>query len=269
MQRFMAGCILGFFLLAGCQGKNENPTLTSEALPTEAILPTVTSEPTFYPEPEAEIIYPGSESYPGSEYPNPGDSLSTDPTLSPDPYLAPDPYLEPTAEQNSVTQSGEEPNPYPDREQEAANTGPTPYPDPGSENTPGEALPEEPVIRTQIVIPTPFPILVQKNILATDPATVKLDSGRIQFIMFFAYWDGISKAMAPVISLLEEEYGDELNFVYLDIDNPATSSLKKTLKYQYQPEYYLIDESGLLLKLWSGFVDEAELRAELSNALSK
>ncbi len=198
----MVGWILGVFLFSACQGKNEYPTPTGEVLTPEAIYPTVTAEPTFYPDPEAEIIYPGSESYPGEENPYPGDTLSSDPYLSPDPYLAPDPYLEPPADQDSVAQSGEAPYPYPAREQEAANTGPTPYPDPGSGNAPGEALSEEPVVRAQIVTPTPFPILVQKNILATDPATVKLDSGRIQFIMFFAYWDGISKAMAPVISLL-------------------------------------------------------------------
>lgn len=260
---------MAFILLAGCQGKTENPTLTSEVLPTETLLPTVTAEPIFNPEPEAEILYPGSESYPGSEYPYPGESDSTDPYLSPDPYLAPDPYLEPQANQNSESQSSTDPSPYPDREQEAAYPGPEPYPEPESSNTPGEALPEETIIKAQIVTPTPFPILVQKNILATDPTTVKLDSGRIQFIMFFAYWDGISKAMAPVISLLEEEYGDEINFIYLDIDNPATSSLKKTLKYQYQPEYYLLDEAGSLLKSWTGFVDESELRTEFSNALSK
>jgi thiol-disulfide isomerase/thioredoxin len=221
--------------------------------------------PTFYPAPEAEIIYPSTGSYPDAAYLGPDASLNTEQYPPPDPYLSPDPYLYPEPYPGPADQV--ESPAYPGSEEE--NPGPAPYPGPEENDSRNVLEPTRPVERGVITTPTPFPILVQKTIPATDPESVKLDSGRVQFIMFFAYWDGISKAMAPVIFLLQEEFMDRMDFVFLDIDNPATRGLKKELKYKYQPEYFLVDEKGMVLKKWSGFIAEEELRSEFLKAFSE
>ena len=75
--------------------------------------------------------------------------------------------------------------------------------------------------------------------------------------------------MMPIVNLLELDYGDLVNFVHLDIDDPATQELKRTLRYRTQPHFFLVDEDGNLLDQWLGFVDEAELREAFDLALAR
>ncbi len=256
--------------MAACRAKNPIPSFSTEMPPVNTIEPSLT--PTYYPEPEESIIYP-SEEIAVTPYPISVDNLSSSGN---DSYPSPNPYTNPYPEPNPYPSNQTETYPLPTRNQENNNNlSPTSYPEPGSDNTqevvPGssgsitEPTPEP--VQVVITTPTPFPILLQKTILATDPGSVQLVSDRVQFIMFFAFWDGISKAMAPAINFLSEEYSEDIGFIFLDIDDPSTGGLKKYFKYQYQPEYYLINKEGMIIQKWTGFVDESELRAKFNEAL--
>lgn len=74
--------------------------------------------------------------------------------------------------------------------------------------------------------------------------------------------------MAPVVQGLEATYGDLMNFVYLDIDDPSTDTFKKQLGYRYQPYFFLLDAQGNILKQWQGHVSDAEIRAAIEVALN-
>lgn len=89
----------------------------------------------------------------------------------------------------------------------------------------------------------------------TDPATVSLASGQVQFIEFFAYWCPTCKAMAPAVHGLETIYGERINFIYLDRDNPSTAQLREVLGYVYQPHFFLLSAEGAVLGSWVGYVD--------------
>ena len=65
---------------------------------------------------------------------------------------------------------------------------------------------------------------------------------------------------------LEAEGGGEVEFVYLDIDDPATEPFKRQLGYRVQPHMFLVDGDGLVLQQWLGFVDAATLEAALEQA---
>ena len=65
---------------------------------------------------------------------------------------------------------------------------------------------------------------------------------------------------------LEAEWGGEVEFVYLDIDDPATEPFKRQLGYRVQPHMFLIDGDGEVLQQWLGFVDAATLEAALEQA---
>jgi hypothetical protein len=54
--------------------------------------------------------------------------------------------------------------------------------------------------------------------------------------------------MKPIVHGLEAKYSDRIGFVYLDIDNPGTESLKKTVGYRVQPHYFLVDGEGNVLQ---------------------
>ena len=65
---------------------------------------------------------------------------------------------------------------------------------------------------------------------------------------------------------LEAEWGERVNFVYLDIDDPRTDSFKSALGYRVQPQIFLLDGDGQVLEQWLGFVDGATLEAALREA---
>lgn len=74
--------------------------------------------------------------------------------------------------------------------------------------------------------------------------------------------------MAPIVHGLEDLYADQINFVYLDVDDPATNAFKSQLGYRYQPEYYLIGPDGSTLQVWFGFAPPEAFMEVFDNVLS-
>jgi len=62
--------------------------------------------------------------------------------------------------------------------------------------------------------------------------------------------------MAPIVNRLERSYGDQIRFVYLDIDDPAVAPTAKELNLIRQPQFYLLDAEGTILDQWAGLVSE-------------
>lgn len=73
--------------------------------------------------------------------------------------------------------------------------------------------------------------------------------------------------MAPVVHGLEEKWGDQVEFIFLDIDDQATSEFKRQLGYQYQPHVFLLDAEGNLLQQWIGYADGQQLQAAIRQAV--
>ncbi len=73
--------------------------------------------------------------------------------------------------------------------------------------------------------------------------------------------------MAPVVHGLEAEYGNQINFVYLDIDDRRNNNFKAELGFVYQPQLVLLDSQGNLIEQWVGFVPEQVLEEALMRAL--
>ena len=62
-------------------------------------------------------------------------------------------------------------------------------------------------------------------------------------------------------------WAEEINFVYLDIDDPANTDFKRELGFGYQPHLFLLDGDGNILQQWVGFVDDATLAQAFSGAV--
>ncbi len=73
--------------------------------------------------------------------------------------------------------------------------------------------------------------------------------------------------MAPIVHGLESEYYGKINFVYLDIDDPATKTFQQALGFRYQPQFFLLDGEGNVLAQWVGAVDEADFRQAFEAAV--
>lgn len=51
---------------------------------------------------------------------------------------------------------------------------------------------------------------------------------------------------------LEREYGEQIEFVYLNIDDPSTAAAKEKYGYRYQPHFFLVDANGEVVQEWLG-----------------
>jgi hypothetical protein len=70
--------------------------------------------------------------------------------------------------------------------------------------------------------------------------------------------------MAPMVHGLEAEYSGKVKFSYLDADDPNTDAFQRTLGFAYQPEFYLLDANGNVLKKFIGFVSQEDFTAEFA-----
>ncbi len=102
---------------------------------------------------------------------------------------------------------------------------------------------------------------------ASDPDSVSLASGHVEFVEFFAYWCTVCKAMAPTVHGLEQLYGDQVKFIYLDRDDPATKGIRDQLGYIYQPHFFLLDGDGNTLGQWRGYIDGSVLQQAIVQAV--
>ena len=74
--------------------------------------------------------------------------------------------------------------------------------------------------------------------------------------------------MAPIVHGLEAKYYDQINVVYLDVDDGANQEFKQALGYRVQPHFFLVDENGNILQQWVGRVSEADFEAAINTALT-
>lgn len=74
--------------------------------------------------------------------------------------------------------------------------------------------------------------------------------------------------MAPMVHGLEAEYFGRVKFSFLDADDPRTEAFQRELGFYYQPELYLLDANGHVLKKFVGFVSDGDLRGEIDRHLN-
>ncbi len=75
--------------------------------------------------------------------------------------------------------------------------------------------------------------------------------------------------MAPMVHGLEAKYSGRIKFSYLDADDSRTEGFQRALGFYYQPELYLLDANGNVLKKWIGFASEEDLESVFAQALSQ
>lgn len=68
---------------------------------------------------------------------------------------------------------------------------------------------------------------------------------------------------------LEAEYYGKINFVYLDVDDPANASFKEQFDFRYQPQLFLLDGEGQVVKEWVGPIPREEFVAAFEEFLAQ
>lgn len=275
-------CLVLFSMLVACGGAKSTKTTAVQPTSTQSrrnnpvrqatSTPVITGDQNYpypgvypdsaYPGGYPGAAYPGShypasvDAYPGSDYPGTGASIVS----YPEPATATS-VSRPT--KNAKTGQNLTPTP-------PATLAVTPTQTPVATATQMATPTEIPIpAATPTTTLTPTSAYKPGNAqqVATNPATVKLSTGRLQLIEFFAFWDGNSRAMAPILHGMENIYRDRVNFVYLDINDPATDLFKNQLGYRYQPHLFLLDGSGNIVWQIQGYISASDLEAVIQAAL--
>lgn len=72
--------------------------------------------------------------------------------------------------------------------------------------------------------------------------------------------------MAPIVHGLEQQFGKQVDFLYLDVADPRVTSAKAQLGFRATPHFFLIDGQGAVLKEWQGVTDVRVLEEGLRTA---
>ena len=79
-----------------------------------------------------------------------------------------------------------------------------------------------------IVIASPSPAssllsgfaALKQTAKASVPFSVAIEDEKPALVEFYAEWCGVCRSIAPTIAHLHDRYGDRVNFVMMDIDDP-------------------------------------------------
>ena len=98
---------------------------------------------------------------------------------------------------------------------------------------------------------------------ATDPASFEIASGQFQLVEKMAFWCEECRLLNPVLKSLEDEWGNKIRFVYLNVDDPLNSdNLQRLSHFRIVPEVLLLDANGNVIKDWVGPPSREDLVAE-------
>ena len=98
---------------------------------------------------------------------------------------------------------------------------------------------------------------------ATDPASFKIASGQYQLVEKMAFWCEECRLLNPVLKSLEDEWGNKIRFVYLNVEDPLNSeNLQKLSRFRIVPEVILLDANGNVIKDWVGPPSRDDMVAE-------
>ena len=100
--------------------------------------------------------------------------------------------------------------------------------------------------------------------LSVDPE-IAFTNNKPTFLEFYAEWCEVCKAMAPQVSALKDEYENDINFVFLNVDNQKWVKYIEKFAVNGIPQVNLFDKKGNLVSTFIGKQDEIKIRESINN----
>ena len=100
--------------------------------------------------------------------------------------------------------------------------------------------------------------------LSIDPE-IAFTNNKPTFLEFYAEWCEVCKEMAPKVSALKEEYEEDINFVFLNVDNQKWGNYIQKFAVNGIPQVNLFDKKGNLISTFIGKQDEIKIRESINN----
>ena len=104
--------------------------------------------------------------------------------------------------------------------------------------------------------------------LSMDPE-IAFTNGKPTYLEFYAEWCEICREMAPEVAELKKDFDNEINFVFLNVDNPKWDKLIKEFKVNGIPEINIIDSNSKLLATLTGLQEENTLKESINYLIER
>ena len=113
------------------------------------------------------------------------------------------------------------------------------------------------------------PTLILKNLgeQSIEPV-IAFKNNKPTFLEFYAEWCEVCKAMAPKVNGLKGEYENDINFVFLNVDNPKWERYIRKFEVNGIPQVNLFDKTGNLKSTFIGKNDEKDIKSSLENLIT-
>ena len=99
--------------------------------------------------------------------------------------------------------------------------------------------------------------------LSVDPE-IAFNNNKPTFLEFYAEWCEVCKEMAPKVSTLRKEYENDINFVFLNVDNQKWDNYIRKYKVNGIPQVNLFDGKGNLISTFIGKQEEIKIRSSIN-----
>ena len=85
------------------------------------------------------------------------------------------------------------------------------------------------------------------------------------FLEFYAEWCEVCKKMSPGVNKLRNEYEKDINFVFLNVDNPKSEKYINQMNVNGIPQINLFNQALNLETTFIGLQDESDIEESLKN----
>ena len=99
--------------------------------------------------------------------------------------------------------------------------------------------------------------------LSIDPE-IAFTNGKPTYLEFYAEWCEICKKMAPEVTELKKDFDNEINFVFLNVDNPKWDKFIKQFKVNGIPQINILDSNSNLQATLTGLQEEKTLKESIN-----
>ena len=99
--------------------------------------------------------------------------------------------------------------------------------------------------------------------LSVDPE-IAFKNNKPTFLEFYAEWCEVCKEMAPKVSTLKKEFENDINFVFLNVDNQKWDNYIRKFEVNGIPQVNLFDKKGNLISTFIGKQEEIKMRESLA-----
>ncbi len=104
--------------------------------------------------------------------------------------------------------------------------------------------------------------------LTMDPE-IAFSNGKPTYLEFYAEWCEICKEMAPEVTNLKKDFDSQINFVFLNVDNPKWGKFIKQFNVNGIPQINIIDSNSNLIATLTGLQEENTLKESIKYLIKR